>query len=57
MRTYRNQATKTLQLLMHKFIPMIPQQGIAGTVRLKTLLEAFLKTGNIPIADGQQYDR
>ncbi|KAF9148595.1 hypothetical protein BG015_009657 [Linnemannia schmuckeri] len=56
MRTYRNQATKTLQLLMHKFIPMIPQQGIAGTVRLKTLLEAFLKTGNIPIADGQQYD-
>ncbi|KAK3833831.1 MAG: GLE1-like protein-domain-containing protein [Linnemannia elongata] len=57
MRTYRNQATKTLQLLMHKFIPMIPQQGISGTVRLKTLLEAFLKTGNIPIADGQQYDR
>ncbi|KAG9067320.1 hypothetical protein KI688_012103 [Linnemannia hyalina] len=57
MRTYRTQATKTLQLLMHKFIPMIPQQGIAGTVRLKTLLEAFLKTGNIPVADGQQYDR
>lgn len=57
MRTYRTQATKTLQLLMHKFIPMIPQQGIAGTVRLKTLLEAFLKTGNIPIAEGQQYDR
>ncbi|KAG0373535.1 hypothetical protein BGX24_011574 [Mortierella sp. AD032] len=57
MRTYRNQATKTLQLLMHKFIPLIPQQGISGTVRLKTLLEQFLKTGNIPIAEGQQYDR
>ncbi|KAG0298258.1 Nuclear pore complex nucleoporin component [Linnemannia gamsii] len=56
MRTYRNQATKTLQLLMHKFIPLIPPTGVAGTVRLKTLLEAFLKTGNIPVADGQQYD-
>ncbi|KAF9909063.1 hypothetical protein EC991_009124 [Linnemannia zychae] len=57
MRMYRNQATKTLQLLMHKFIPLIPQQGISGTVRLKTLLEQFLKTGNIPVAEGQQYDR
>ncbi|KAF9131756.1 hypothetical protein BGW39_001358 [Mortierella sp. 14UC] len=57
MRTYRNQATKTLQLLMHKFIPLIPQQGVAGTVRLKTLLEQFLKTGNIPVAEGQRYDR
>ncbi|KAF9920222.1 hypothetical protein FBU30_009979 [Linnemannia zychae] len=56
MRTYRNQATKTLQLLMNKFIPLIPKQGIAGTTRLKTLLEQFLKTGNIPVAEGQQYD-
>ncbi|KAG0213291.1 hypothetical protein BGX33_003041 [Mortierella sp. NVP41] len=57
MRTYRNQATKVLRLMMENFIPIIPQQGIAGTTRLKTVLEDFIKTGQIPVAEGRDYGR
>ncbi|KAF9357666.1 hypothetical protein BGX26_003341 [Mortierella sp. AD094] len=56
LRTYRNQANKVLRLLYQDFLPMIPKQGIDGTVRLKTLLDDFVKSGQIPVADGREFD-
>ncbi|KAF9581726.1 hypothetical protein BGW38_001157 [Lunasporangiospora selenospora] len=56
MRAYRQQANKVLQLLMSDFIPLIPKEGVAGTTRLKTLLENLLKTGQIPVPEGREFD-
>ncbi|KAG0004801.1 hypothetical protein BGZ79_008046 [Entomortierella chlamydospora] len=55
--TYRNQANKVLRLLYEDFLPMIPKQGIDGKVRLKTLLDDFIKSGQIPVADGREFDK
>ncbi|KAF8929800.1 GLE1-like protein-domain-containing protein [Dissophora ornata] len=57
LRTYRNQAAKVLKLVADEFIPLIPRQGVDGTTRLKTLLEEYFRTGNIPVADGRDYGR
>ncbi|KAF9433752.1 hypothetical protein BGZ76_009032 [Entomortierella beljakovae] len=56
LRTYRNQANKVLALLYNEFLQMVPQQGVDGKTRLKILLDDFLKTGQIPLADGQGFD-
>jgi hypothetical protein len=56
LRMYGAQARKVIQLLMNDFIPLIPQQGISGTSRLKTLLEDYLRTGQLPPPNGREFD-
>ncbi|KAI8347957.1 GLE1-like protein-domain-containing protein [Mortierella sp. GBAus27b] len=56
LRIYGAQARKVIQLLMNDFIPLIPQQGISGTSRLKTLLEDYLRTGQLPPPNGREFD-
>ncbi|KAI1318273.1 hypothetical protein EDD11_006969 [Mortierella claussenii] len=56
LKTYRKQAAKVLQLLRQEFIPLIPKQGIDGTTRLLILLGDYTKTGQIPVAEGREFD-
>ncbi|KAG0047123.1 hypothetical protein BGZ83_007759 [Gryganskiella cystojenkinii] len=50
IRTYKGQAIKILKLVHDDLLPIAPRGGISGETRLKTILDKFKSTGQVPAA-------